>query len=173
MSAYELTKFVEHICVKKWLKVGTPTIYQNLKKLSSKGYLSTSTVKEGNMPEKVIYTLTESGSEYFLELMGQFSENPGKIYFDFNAFVFNLDLVDKGTGLEMLRNLRQFFCSGKRDVGEDIASFPNVPVGPESIMRQYELLFDSLIQWVDELIEKYLEDEKLPKASSRLSTEME
>lgn len=155
MSAYELTKFVESTKMKKWMKIGSPTIYQNLKKLAAKKYLFTETVKDGNMPEKVMYNITASGEEYFLKLMEHFSEDPGKIYFDFNAFIINLQLVDKDTGLEMLHNLRQYFYRGKEDLEHDMAELQNVPLRGEAIMTQYHIVFHGLIQWIEELIQKY------------------
>ncbi len=87
MNAYEMNKHIEHIRLKNWMKIGAPTIYQNLKKLAENGYLSTRIVKSGNMPEKVIYTVTDSGNDFFQELMVKFSKTPSPIFFDFNAFL--------------------------------------------------------------------------------------
>ena len=116
MSAYELTRHFEFKRVQKWVKIGSPTIYQNLKKLAAKGYLSGKTVKEGEMPEKVIYSITKSGRKHFLELMNRFSANPGNIYFDFNTVVGNLGLVDKETALKMLGKLRMSFINSRDEV---------------------------------------------------------
>jgi len=34
MSAYEIVRYIEFKRMKKWVKVGSPTIYQNIKKLA-------------------------------------------------------------------------------------------------------------------------------------------
>jgi DNA-binding PadR family transcriptional regulator len=156
VSAYELTKIAELTRMRKWIKIGSPTIYQNLKKLAAKQYLSTETVKEGNMPEKTIYSITPSGEEYFLKLMAHFSETPGKIYFDFNAFIINLQFVDKEIGLDMLHNLRHYFEKGQEDLERDIVELQDLPsTGGKSIMKQYRLVFAGMIQWIEELIQEY------------------
>ena len=155
MSAYELTKFIEMTRMKKWMKIGSPTIYQNLKKLAANNYLSTETVKEGNMPEKVIYSITASGEERFLELMQHFSGNPGKIYFNFNAFIINLHLVDKEVGLEMLNNLQQYFVKAQEDLERDMVALQDISLGGKAIMKQYHLVFAGMLQWIEELIEEY------------------
>lgn len=155
MSAYDLTKMTEFTRIKKWLKIGSPTIYQNLKKLAAKQYLSTKTVKEGNMPEKVMYSITASGEDYFLKLMKHFSEHPGKIYFDFNAFIINLQFVDKETGLDMLHNLRRYFEKGQEDLDRDISELDNVSLAGKAIMKQYRLVFTGMIRWIEELIQEY------------------
>ena len=155
MSAYELTRHFEFKRVQKWVKIGSPTIYQNIKKLAAKNYLTSKTVKEGKMPEKKIYSITKSGRKYFLELMDQFSANPGNIYFDFNTLIANLSLVDKETALNMLQNLRQNFINSKDDVDSDFTEMKDVLPEGIAIMKLYRLIFRDMIKWVDKLIEYY------------------
>ncbi|MCK4541789.1 MAG: PadR family transcriptional regulator [Spirochaetales bacterium] len=155
MSAYEITRYFEFKRMKKWVKVGSPTIYQNIKKLAAKNYLSSKTIKEGEMPEKVIYSITKSGKKYLLDLMNRFSTNPGKIFFDFNALIANLSLVDKETALEMLQDLKMSFISSKDDVDNDFAEWPDVSTEVKAIMKLYRMIFRDMIKWIDELIENY------------------
>ena len=159
ISAYELTKLFEFKRVQKWVKIGSPTIYQNIKKLAAKNYLTGKTVKQGEMPEKVIYSITKSGRKYFLELMNHFSSNPGKLYFDFNTVVGNLGLVDKETALNMLQNLRQNFINSKDDVDKDFAEMKDVSTEGKAIMKLYRMIFRDMIKWVDELVEYYQDKE--------------
>ncbi len=158
MNAYEMKKQIEHIRLKNWMKIGAPTIYQNLKKLAEKGYLSTKTVKHGNMPEKVIYTMTESGNALFHELMVKFSKTPSSIYFDFNAFLINLDLVDKDRGIAMLKDLRQFFQNSYINLKKDREAIKDAWIGGDAIMQQYDQLFNTMIQWSNNLITAYEKD---------------
>lgn len=155
MSAYELTRHFEFKRVQKWVKIGSPTIYQNIKKLAVKNYLTGKIVKEGEMPEKVIYSITKSGKEYFIELMNRFSSNPGNIYFDFNTVVGNLSLVGKETAINMLQNLKQNFLNSKEDVDKDFTEMKDVLPEGIAIMKLYRLIFRDMIKWVDELVEYY------------------
>ncbi len=158
MNAYEMNKHVEYIRLKNWMKIGTPTIYQNLKKLAEKRYLSTETMKTGNMPEKVIYTITDSGNAYFDELMKRFSKTPSPIYFDFNAFLINLDLVDKDRAVAMLKNLRQYFQNSYANLKKDTEAIKDPPKGGKAIMDQYDKLFNAMIEWSTNLIAEYETD---------------
>ncbi|MBU0462603.1 MAG: PadR family transcriptional regulator [Proteobacteria bacterium] len=158
MNAYEMNKHIEYIRLKNWMKIGSTTVYQNLKKMAEKGYLSTGTFKNGNMPEKVIYALTDSGNAHFHELMGKFSKTPNPIYFDFNAFLFNLDLVDKDSGIAMLKDLRQFFQNSYANLNKDREAINDAPIGGNAIMGQYDQLFNTMIQWSNNLIEEYEKD---------------
>ena len=155
MSAYELTRHFEFKRVQEWVKIGSPTIYQNVKKLAAKNYLTGKTVKEGEMPEKVIYSITKSGREYFLELMNHFSSNPGNIYFDFNTVVVNLGLMDQKTALNMLQNLRENFINSKDDIDKDFDEMKDVVPEGIAIMKLYRMIFRDMIKWVDELVEYF------------------
>ena len=58
-SAYELQKNVEYRNISKWVKVSTPSIYKKVVQMEEKGYIRGKTVKEGKMPEKTVYQITE------------------------------------------------------------------------------------------------------------------
>ena len=67
---------------------------QSIKKviqLEEKGYISSNIVKEGKMPEKAIYSLTEAGEKQLENLMFEISAKPIQIFLDFNAVIVNLD----------------------------------------------------------------------------------
>lgn len=154
-SAYELAQLVESSKVKKIIKIGSPTIYQNIKKLAEKNYLSSTTLKAGEMPEKTIYTLTDKGEEYFLALMQQYSSDPGRMYFNFNSFIKNLELVDKETGLVMLKELKLYFYDTKEDLENDISEVESPPFEVNAIFKQYRILLKGMISWIDEIVEDY------------------
>ena len=44
--------------ISKWVKISTPSIYKKVIQLEEKGYITSTTIKEGKMPEKAVYTLT-------------------------------------------------------------------------------------------------------------------
>ena len=158
MNAYEINKHIKYIRLKNWMKIGAPTIYQNVKKMAENGYLSTGIAKSGNMPEKVIYTITDSGNEYFQELMVKFSKTPSPIFFDFNAFLINLDLVDKSSGIAMLKDLRRYFQSSHANLKKDREAIKDPLVGGNAIMEQYDRLFTTMVEWSNDLIEAYGKD---------------
>ncbi len=108
------------------------------------------------MPEKTVYTLTQKGEDYFLELMQQFSSNPGRIFFNFNSFIKNLTLVDKEIGLQMLKGLKLFFYDTKEDLENDIRNISSPSFEVKAIMNQYHILLKGMVQWIEELIEEYL-----------------
>jgi DNA-binding PadR family transcriptional regulator len=106
MNAYELKKQMENANVKNWVKISSPAIYKNLVRLHHRGYLDAQVVREGEMPEKTIYTVNEKGREHFQRLMESYSEKPGFIYIDFTAFVSNLHHLERPLAEKMLTELQ-------------------------------------------------------------------
>ena len=74
MSAYDIQKLVEYRNISKWVKISTPSIYKKTVQLEKKGFVKGSIVKEGKMPEKVIYSLTDAGQEEFEKLKQKMEE---------------------------------------------------------------------------------------------------
>ena len=105
-SAYEMVKEFDIWNLTKWLKISTPSIYKNIIKLCENGYLNSRTVKEGEMPEKTLYSLNEKGNLYFNELMEESSKHIGNIYLDFNAFLVNIENLPEEKRKEYLNNFK-------------------------------------------------------------------
>ena len=91
MSAYDIQKLVEYRNISKWVKISTPSIYKKTIQLEEKGLIKGTIVKEGKMPEKAIYSLTDAGEQEFEKLMLDISTKPIHIFLDFNAVIVNLD----------------------------------------------------------------------------------
>lgn len=76
LSAYDIQKLVEYRNISKWVKISTPSIYKKVIQLEKKGFISGNIVREGKMPEKAVYSLTEAGEEEFQRLMLDISNQP-------------------------------------------------------------------------------------------------
>jgi DNA-binding PadR family transcriptional regulator len=154
-SAYEMKKELEAQNIRNWVKIGIPTIYQNLIKLHKKGLLGAKTIKEGEMPEKTIYTINESGQQLFLQLMEQYSSEISSIYFEFCSFVNYLDKVEPSKGLAMLTNLQEQFLKRKLHLDQEVQKKAFLPVHSLSIIKLYQGLFTFLADWAGELRDNY------------------
>ena len=98
-------KLVEYRNISKWVKISTPSIYKKVIQLEEKGYITSTTIKEGKMPEKAVYTLTDSGKHQFEKLMMEISCKPINIFLDFNAVIVNIDSLSKDTQKLCLANI--------------------------------------------------------------------
>ncbi|EJO5348701.1 PadR family transcriptional regulator [Clostridium botulinum] len=61
---YRLKQIIEER-ISDFAKIKLPTIYYHLDKLKEKGYVTEILEKDGNRPEKFVYSITSSGKKYF------------------------------------------------------------------------------------------------------------
>jgi DNA-binding PadR family transcriptional regulator len=165
MSAYEIAQIVDNEIIGRLVKVSSPAVYKNIKELQREGYLEVEKVKTGEMPEKKVYSATETGKSYFFTLMDYYSRNITNHYFDFNTLLINIDKVDKQKGLEMLNRLRDEFYRWKTWMvtHEQEARVRNVYFGGRAVIKQYRMVAYTLIAWIEEVIEEYRHSEDLGK----------
>jgi DNA-binding PadR family transcriptional regulator len=157
LSAYDIAQMVETQIIGRLVKISAPAVYKNIKELHRAGYLEVEKTRKGEMPEKKIYTVTEKGKDYFLKLMDYFSSHLSSYYFDFNTFLSNIDKVDKQTGLRMLESLRDQFYQMKAWIAshEQEARTRQIYFAGRAIIKQYRMMFYTLIAWIEEVIEEY------------------
>ena len=155
MSAYEMANFVEAQQIPRMIKISAPAVYKNLVKLASAGYLSTEKVKEGEMPEKTIYSITPDGEKEFFSLLDRYSREQVKFHFDFNAVIINLDKLGREEALIYLENLWSEFKQRDRLIQKNLDILTNVPKEARAIVRQFKMINTTLIEWLEGFMKEY------------------
>ena len=154
LSAYDIQKLVEYRNISKWVKISTPSIYKKVIQLEEKGLITSHTEKEGKMPEKSVYTLTDAGKEEFEKLMLEISCKPINIFLDFNAVVVNLESMSKERQKECLDNIERNMNVLKTYLKENLALKENVSDVPAmgiAVLHQQFLLVQTIEEWIAEL----------------------
>ena len=157
MNAYEMKKEMEYRNINKWVKISSPSVYKNLVKLYKSGFIDGETVRDGEMPEKTIYTINEKGRNYFMQLMSQYSENPGIIYVDFCAFIANLHLMDHETGLKMIEMLQTGLAFKYDSINVQLERMDGVSFYATSIVDLYSQMFTLFSNWLEDFKSQYSE----------------
>lgn len=154
MGAYDIQKLVEYRNISKWVRISTPSIYKKALQLEEKGYIKGETVKEGKMPEKVVYSLTKSGECEFERLMLELSFNPIRFFLDFNAVIVNLDSLPIETQKSCIESISKNVQELKAYLEENLHAKENVPDIPETgmaVLRQQLILAEAIETWIASL----------------------
>ncbi|MCI6467238.1 MAG: PadR family transcriptional regulator [Faecalicatena sp.] len=154
LSAYDIQKQVEYKNISRWVKISTPSIYKKVIQLEGKGYIKSTPVKEGNMPEKAVYSLTSAGEQEFERLMLEIAEKPVRIFLDFNAVIVNLELLSKEKKKKCLDDIEKEVGVMKSYIEENIAlkeQIPEIPETGKAVLRQQLLLAEALEAWIASL----------------------
>lgn len=152
LSAYDIQKLVEYRNISKWVKISTPSIYKKVIQLEEKGLISSTMVKEGRMPEKAVYSLTDLGRTEFEKLMLEISKKPVHIFLDFNAVIVNLDSLPEEDQRICLNNIEQNILVMKSYLEDNIQSKeskPDIPDSGKAVLQQQYILAEAIETWID------------------------
>ena len=151
MSAYDIQKLVEYRNISKWVKISTPSIYKKVIQLEEKGYITSHIEKDGKMPEKAVYSLSEAGKQEFEKLMVEISCKPINIFLDFNAVVVNLESMTKESQKECLDNIENNMKVLKTYLEKNIAlkeSVDDIPSTGMAVLQQQYMLAKAIEEWI-------------------------
>lgn len=151
LSAYDIQKLVEYRNISRWVKISTPSIYKKVIQLEEKGLIRGVTVKEGKMPEKAVYSLTDAGEMEFEKLMLEISCKPIHIFLDFNAVIVNLDSLSPDKQRSCLNHIAENVNILKSYLEENLREKENLPEIPETgmaVLKQQLVLTQAIETWI-------------------------
>jgi DNA-binding PadR family transcriptional regulator len=155
MSAYEFAELAKKYKLQEMIKISTAAIYKNMKKLGSRGYLLTKAVRQGEMAEKKIYSISEKGRKYFFQLMDIYSSMNYHLYLDINSCIAHLDRVDKSKALLLLENLKDTFYRKRIYLHHAMEAYKDIPLQGRALIKQHYMVNNTLIKWIEGLIRDY------------------
>lgn len=156
LSAYDIQKLVEYRNISKWVKISTPSIYKKVIQLEEKGFIESRIMKEGNMAEKAVYSLTNAGEKVFENLSIEISTMPVRFFLDFNAVIVNLFSLSPENRKLCLANIENGVKTLKAYLEENIYTKENVPDIPETgmaVLQQQYILAEAIETWIASLKE--------------------
>lgn len=158
MSAYDIQKLVEYRNISKWVKISTPSIYKKTIQLEKKGLIKGTIVKEGKMPEKAVYSLTDAGKQEFEDLMLEIAAKPIHIFLDFNAVIVNLDSLSLEKQRQCINGIEENIKELKSYLEQNIQEKENVPEIPATgmaVLQQQFVLAETIEKWIESVKEKF------------------
>lgn len=115
LNAYEIIKLLNYMNVKWWFNIADSTVYSTLKTLEKKEFITGTTEKIGNMPDRTVYSLSDKGKEEFIDTLRasilQFNYDTN--IFSIAAFFLDIFTVDEQQMLLQERlNILQKYRAG-------------------------------------------------------------
>lgn len=105
-SGYSLKQIIERD-IADFASIKLPTIYYHLDKLLQKNYVTMKVDKDGNRPEKQVYSITESGKKYFeILIMKQLNEK-FQLEFSMDGILYFRDMLNDEVFIEALNKKRK------------------------------------------------------------------
>ena len=154
MSAYDIQKLVEYRNISKWVKISTPSIYKKAVQLEKKGLIKGKVIKEGKMPEKSVYSLTDAGEKEFERQMFEIASKPIHIFLDFNAVIVNLDSLPPEKQNVCLTDIEDNIQTLKTYLKDNLQvkeNLPEIPMTGLAVLKQQLVLAEAIEAWIASL----------------------
>ncbi len=86
-SGYSLKQIVQRTRLQEWLPISSMTVYQSLKRLSERGFITGASERNGAYPERTVYTITQEGKDFLDSTIRSELEKYERDYFKFDVCV--------------------------------------------------------------------------------------
>jgi DNA-binding PadR family transcriptional regulator len=153
-SAYDLVRLIETYDLSGIVRLSTPSIYKNVKQLLERGYLSAREIRQGEMPEKTLYSVTDNGRDYFFQLMEKYAAEKIRYRFDFNSVIMNLDRVPRKRRERLLALLRERLQNSREETEVFLKAWRSQSPIAQLMINQIELVNQALLVWIDGVVKK-------------------
>ena len=102
---YRLKQTVEEE-ISDFAQIKLPTIYYHLDKLKENGYVSATSDKDGNRPEKTVFSITEDGEKYFYILLKKMQVEELNLDLPLDGAIFFRERIEKNEFSTAIKNAK-------------------------------------------------------------------
>lgn len=140
-------------------KIKLPTIYYHLDKLAEKGYINSVIEKDGNRPEKTVYSITDSGVAYFNSLLNKILAENYNVEFDFDGILYFSEFVNKSTVIKNLNRKKEHIENKLNELIKTKANtlnklLPDYRIYCVSIFNHHIYHLEAELKWINEALKE-------------------
>jgi DNA-binding PadR family transcriptional regulator len=150
-GAYEVSRLIKQRRLRSWIKISDASVYRNLRILADQGYLSTRVTREGAMPEKTIFELTETGNTHLGRLIRDAAAAPLMLHFDFDVWLGHLGFLSPAEAAECRDMLNGQLDTLSQELGEQIEQYGGaLPPGVYALLELRREILAVTRRWLDD-----------------------
>ena len=82
---------------------------------------------------------------------------PIPLQFDFNVVIANLSKVERNEGLKLLEQLQENIVTSLQILKGYETEYAEIPLGGKTVFEQQKLLYQALLEWLDNFHGQYIE----------------
>lgn len=155
-NPYEITKMLSELQTKKWLPMADSTVYATINNLKKKGLILGRTEKDGNLPEKTIYSITDMGEGELQQTITSFLEEDSSTSSGFDIGILLMHNLSKQEIQIKLKKKLERLEAAFYVIRKQILSFEmdtqKIAFTALSMLKHRQHLIEAEIKTVKELI---------------------
>ncbi|MHB8906248.1 MAG: PadR family transcriptional regulator [Melioribacteraceae bacterium] len=157
-NPYEITKMLEQLNTRKLLPLADSTVYATINNLKKQGFITGRTERNGNLPEKTIYSITPEGEFEFHESITSFLEDDVNSPSNFDIGILLMHNLSKPEILIKLKKKLERLESNSYTIRKQILSFEmdstKVAFTSLSMLKHRMHLIEAELKTIRELIKE-------------------
>ena len=145
--------------ISDFAKIKLPTIYYHLEKLAEKGYVESNVEKDGNRPERIVYSITDSGVTYFNSLLKKILDENYSVEFNFDGALYFHTFADNNAIIKNLKQQEEFIENKLKELinTKEIAVrklLPEYKIYCISIFNHHIYHLEAELKWISETLKE-------------------
>ncbi len=151
---YEIKQLVDSR-LSRVTDISSGTIYYTLKKLEKKRLVTRSRMREGNRPERRVYSITGEGKKYFQDLLAQSFRQMDETYYVFDMGFYFLRFADLEQVLEAVQDKmasQEQFLMALRTLEEENPG--RWPFAYRALVQRGRMLAETNLKWYQEVAQE-------------------
>lgn len=159
LSGYELGKIAKDWHFENYIKASQASFYYHLKQLDKEGFFESTTIKDSNRPERMVYKFTPKGRAETINQMTNQLEFIQNYYFDIDSVLPFLLMLNKQKILKLIKKqieAREDNLKFLKETTEPrIKSAPFFDLNPFSILiaEHHQLHYQAEIKFLEKFYE--------------------
>lgn len=159
LNPYELTKLLDRPEIQDWFPMASASIYTTIKNLCKKGYIIGESVKEGNLPSKTIYSITDEGKEILFDSLEIGLESYSPQASNFGISIFHVCSLEKNLALELLTKRLETLKTMKSVTNSKLSNSPTkIPINFKMMLQYNVYRIETEIKITEQLVNEFKKD---------------
>jgi len=162
LNPYEIKKLFEKLDMKKMFPIAPSSIYATINTLVKNNYIAGKKTREGNMPEKTIYSITKKGEKTLKKTLASYLADTEKVFSEFDISITLVCFLNKESALESLRSHRLAVEEEIAERRRQYKTYKNNGIPYPGLIRRNHNIYkrEAELKTVKELIKKIENDPK-------------
>ena len=153
LNPYEIQHILNKINIRDWFPIADSSVYAGIRSLHNKGWILGEQHKDGNMPEKTVYRITEEGSEVLINALIQYLSS---LELDLAAFfigIYFMCLLSEDE-VKIIFNIKLKSLEGEMLLLKNQLDDVEIPFIAQTLIRHRFYLMYSEMRTIREILEK-------------------
>ena len=152
LHGYKLKQFIAERAA-DFARIKLPTIYYHLEKLQTNGFVTSEIEKAGRRPERFVFKITDSGRDYFKELLTEAINERFDIEFLIDAGLFFFEVLKPEEIHKALNERKKYLADSVKTIKlhrQEVLGIVPLEIKPaaRAIFNHHLVHYEAELKWV-------------------------